>query len=122
MFSNEIMNEVKVSKAELLTAIKANLAKHQSALSELKASRREKISNYFSKTLNKIANESGFQPDLPKFPLPEDRTNEYQTAIKMVEMSVSDTIVITASQFDRLVMDNWDWKKELLQTSMFYSN
>lgn len=117
---DDIMSKVSVSKNELLGAMKANLEKHRKDIEDLNALRRDEISDFCVSMLEQIKKESA-QPEIPRFPTPSDNSGEYLKAIKMVEMSVHDTIELTASQFDRLVMDNWEWKKDFAATFLRYS-
>jgi hypothetical protein len=39
----------------------------------------------------------------------------------MLEMSVDDTITLDAQDFDRYVMDNWDWSRFALSTNTAYA-
>lgn len=120
MFSSDLLHQVQVSKSELLGIMKENLKTHCETIANLFELRRYEIASYCEKTLDQISGDSGFQPKSPEFPLPKDRSSDYAKAIRMVEMSVNDTIELTAAQFDRLVMDNWDWKDDLMQTSRRY--
>ena len=40
---------------------------------------------------------------------PRDHTGDYDRTIMMLEMSVGDTIVLDATEFDQYVRDVWAW-------------
>jgi hypothetical protein len=40
---------------------------------------------------------------------PRDHTSDYDRVIMMLEMSVDDTIVLDANEFDQYVRDVWAW-------------
>lgn len=48
----------------------------------------------------------------PKIPTrPEDHTADYDGLIKRLEMSSDETIWLTHHDFERFVLDKWDWKE-----------
>jgi hypothetical protein len=52
---------------------------------------------------------------------PSDHTKDYDRVVAMLEMSVEETITLDAQDFDRCVMDNWDWSRFTLSTNTFYA-
>jgi hypothetical protein len=52
---------------------------------------------------------------------PSDHTKDYDRVIAMLEMSVDDTVTLDASDFDRYVLDNWDWSRFALSTNTSYA-
>ena len=48
---------------------------------------------------------------------PSDHTQDYDRVIAMLEMSVDDTVTLNASDFDRYVLDNWDWSRFVRSTN-----
>ncbi len=52
---------------------------------------------------------------------PSDQTEEYDRAIKMVEMTQADTIELEEDRFDNLVMDRWAWTRQFMHSNSFYS-
>ena len=42
---------------------------------------------------------------------PTDHTSDYERVIMMLEMSVDDTIVLNAGEFDQYVRDVWSWSR-----------
>ena len=52
---------------------------------------------------------------------PQDHTEVYNTAIAMVEMHTGDTMVLDASNFRSLMMDEWDWMGHFLASNSGYS-
>jgi len=52
---------------------------------------------------------------------PQDHSDVYDTAIGMVEAHTEETIVLGASQFRSLMMDEWDWTAGFLASNSGYS-
>lgn len=112
------MDKVIVKKEDLLHSLKTNLDFHIEDFAEMLLKRRNEIFDCFEKELLNLG-EIKYQPK-PNFhfPMPEDHKKDYEKAIRMVEMSVSDEIELTDRQFDQLVMDNRSWSigNDLLKT------
>ncbi len=53
-------------------------------------------------------------------PYPENRTDDYGRAIKMIELSVYDTVELSEQEFDAYVLNNWAWKKKFVDTNDRY--
>lgn len=51
---------------------------------------------------------------------PTDHTKDYDRVIAMVDMSVSDTIELTAGDFRQYVMDEWSWARQFGNTVSSY--
>jgi hypothetical protein len=51
---------------------------------------------------------------------PEDHSQDYERAIRMMQMSVFDEVKLTVSEFDAYVMNNWEWKRNFLLSNRGY--
>lgn len=121
MNAGNLMNGVKLTKGELLENVKANLDKHNADVAEALSLRRETIAKSFEKQLKEMEFDVDFQPkENLLFPMPKDHSEDYKKAIRMIEMTTDEVIELTESQFDKLVMDNWGWKSDLIATSSVY--
>lgn len=115
------MNGVKLTKEELLSNVTQNLDKHKIDVAEALKLRRETIAKSFEKQLKEMEFDVDFQPkEHLSFPMPKDHSEDYEKAIRMIEMTTDEVIELTESQFDKLVMDNWGWKSDLIATSSVY--
>jgi hypothetical protein len=54
--------------------------------------------------------------------VPEDHTDDYDLAIRMVELHTEDTIEMTSTDVRTLMMDEWDWLRSFLFTNARYAN
>jgi coenzyme F420-reducing hydrogenase alpha subunit len=113
------MEKIKVNKQELLGIVKQNREKHNNEYLESIKAYRVNAADTLQKELDKIISGEKFQTwfDLKK---PESHVKDYDIAIKMLEMSVDDTIVISEDEFNQLVQDNWTWKS--IFKNSYYSN
>jgi len=103
------MEKIRVSKQELLTIVKENREKHKKEYLEAIKAYRVKAADLMTKELEKVVSGESFQV---RFELikPESHEKEYNLAIKMLEMSVDETVEIEQHEFNQLVNDEWDWK------------
>ena len=121
MFNENLMNDVKVKKTELLETLHQNLGAHSTAVKGALAARQIDVLEYLEQTVEKLQQDSNYQPrESISFPIPKDNSDDYRRAIRMVEMTVDTIIELTEAQFDKLVMDNWNWKQDLIRTTSMY--
>jgi hypothetical protein len=121
MLKGRLMNGVKIKKSELLDALRKNLQQHKTDVLDALRLRRLEVDAQLSDVMDKIKRDENYQPQRSfSFPIPEDNSREYEKVIRMVEMTQDDVIELDEDQFDKLVMDNWSFKHELMQTSSFY--
>lgn len=45
-------------------------------------------------------------------PVPFKRDHDYMLAIQMLVQDISDHVELTASDFDRFMLDNWEWSSD----------
>ncbi len=117
------LSNVLVSKEDLLSTLKENRAKHIEEYNEAVAE--YKVA--FKKLVKKLVKASKSE-DISKYvdnidlDAPFSAEKDYDRAIQMVDMSVENEIKLDATQFDCLVLDNWDWKHSFLSNKMAYAS
>jgi hypothetical protein len=55
-------------------------------------------------------------------PYPANYTTEYDKAIKMLELSVYDKVTVTKQEFNSYVLNEWEWKNNLVASNSLYVN
>lgn len=118
------MNSVKMNRLELLKIVKENATKHVADYDEsvidykvavLKVAKANlKLAN--TGELDKFAN---FQR-MPTTPV--NYADNYTRAIRMLELSVEDTIDVEEHIFNQLVLDEWGWKQAFTAQAAFYKS
>lgn len=53
---------------------------------------------------------------------PQDHSQDYDRAIRMMEASIYDEVKLSVDEFDAYVLNNWEWKKNFLATNVGYVN
>ena len=101
-----------MNREEWLGIVRTNKDKHVAEFVEAVADYKQAVLKIAQDNL-KVA-KSG---DLAKFKKMEDFPNEpqsyensYKRAIRMLELSVEDTIEVEEDVFNQLVLDEWNWK------------
>ena len=54
-------------------------------------------------------------PNLPKFP--KSYAKAYEKTIEWLDLSSSDQVILTESEFDNYIMDNWEFKNDIKNTN-----
>ncbi len=111
---------IKVKTNELLTKVidnrDAHKAEYEEALQGFMIDCRVRLKKELA-SLNK-----GLLPDKHLyFEAPENHTDDYDTVIDMLEMSVDEELEITVEQFQRYARDKWDWTDNFKQLSAVYN-
>jgi hypothetical protein len=104
------MNTVKVKREELLTKVRSNRDAHRELFLKAQEGYRKLIIEELDRMLAdaKAGRKISRSINLAE---PVDHTSDYDRVIMMLEMSVEDTIVLNASEFDQYVRDYWTWSK-----------
>lgn len=115
------MDKVTVNKNELLATLRENRDKHVETYERAAAGYRERAIRLLNERLELAKSEKNFDLHF-NLQEPTDHTDEYNQAIKMLEMSVEDHVVITDYEFRQFVMDKWNWKDTFVTTTSMYIN
>jgi len=120
---NNAMRTVKVNRLEILDIVRANRDKH---IQEYK----ETVDNYLiscvekAKDILKVAKSEDFEQVKNlnwNLPVPRSYEKEYDRAIRMIELSVDDSIELPSETFNQLVLDEWHWKESFSLTASTYA-
>ena len=127
--SNTTIETVSLDREKLLSIVRDNLEKHEAdfteALVDFKAATiliAEKNRKIAIKNLkfaqagetSKLINSECYLPE------PDSFVKEYLRAIRMLELSVEESIDVTQDVFNQLVLDEWSWKRGFMVTSSMY--
>ena len=52
---------------------------------------------------------------------PVDHTADYDRVMAMLEMSVDDTVILSAQEFNQFVLDDWEWSRLASYTNQCYA-
>jgi fibronectin type 3 domain-containing protein len=116
------MQSVKMDRKELLKIVKENATKHVADYDEAVADYKVAVVKLAKANL-KLANTADLNEFRKIKSLPQSPTNyaeNYTRAIRMLELSVEDTIEVEEHVFNQLVLDEWGWKQQFVAQSALY--
>lgn len=117
------MNSVKMNRLELLKIVKENATKHVADYDEAVIDYMAAVIKVAKANL-KIANTGEMSKftfqKMPTTPL--NYADNYTRAIRMLELSVEDTIDVEEHVFNQLVLDEWGWKQQFVAQSALYKS
>lgn len=103
------MKTVTINKIDLLVRINENRNNHRAAFEKAFEGYRRECIRILQHNLDMLKAGSGEAVVFRECP-PEDHTGDYDTVIKMLNMSVDENIVLTHQEFCQYVEDDWNWK------------
>ena len=114
------MNTVKVKREELLTKVRSNRDAHRELFLKAQEGYRKLVIEELDRMLEDARKGRPIQRSVT-LTEPSNHVKDYDRVITMLEMSVDDTVTLDAHDFDRYVMDNWDWSRFALATNTAYA-
>lgn len=118
------MKTVKMNRKNLLDIVKANAKKHQEEYLEAVQDYKVLVAKLAKANL-KLANTGDLTEieKMKKIPsAPVAYADNYSRAIRMLELSVEDTIDVEEHIFNQLVLDEWGWKQSFVAASALYKS
>lgn len=116
------MNSVKMNRLDLLKIVKENATKHVADYDEAVEDYKIAVLKIAKANL-KLANTTELEQIRKMRPVPQSPANyadNYSRAIRMLELSVEDTIDVEEHIFNQLVLDEWGWKQQFVAQSAMY--
>lgn len=121
--------EVRVNRAQLIEILKKNreqhIADYKGACEGYRQKALERIDQIYQdlkKNIDDLKSGQFLSAISLHFGLsvPVSHEKSYDQIVAMMEMSVDDTILLTASQFGCFVLDDWEWKGAWTTANEFY--
>ena len=109
---------------------KKTIYEKQSNLTRALENKRLEISKLYNDGLayaNKKVELKPIYPDVKlagdlsvSLPFPISHSDDYQKAIRMLELSIYDQVTLSSTEFDQFVLNNWAWKIDFLTSTVTY--
>lgn len=115
------MNTVRVNKSDLLAKLKENREHHVNTFEQVLEDYRAEAVRQLEAHIERIRNGEVAKVNVV-LPPPQNYEEAYNKAIAMVEWEQETVITLDQYDFDRYVMDNWEWRREFDQTVATYSH
>jgi len=120
MLNDDGLSIVQVKKSDLLHTLKRNREVHSKLALEAADGYRADAILALTKMLADAKEGGPIKRNLDLVQ-PQDHTADYDRVIRMLEMSISDTVTVTESQFAQYVEDEWAWKRGFVESAGMYS-
>lgn len=115
------LQTVRVNKAELLERIKKNRADHRKIYEEAMDGWKKAVIAELDDMHRKALEGKDFVLAV-RLERPEDHTDEYDTIIELLEMSLDEELELPYHEFANYALDKWGWQGRFLETSMSYGS
>lgn len=116
------LDEVRVSKEDLLQALQANKTEHRQIFEESIDVWHKNVQEKLATMVEQAKKGPGFVELNVGLPRPDDHTKDYDRVIRMIEMSKDEEFELDARDFAQYVMDEWGWQAHFLSVSSNYSD
>ena len=113
------MRQIKINRIKLIEVIQTNKYQHKKTFINAQSGYRKEVILELDKMLQDARNNNKIKRSVT-WPEPKDHTEDYNQAIRMLEMCVSEVIEISHEDFKQLVMDEWGWKRSFTDTTSNY--
>jgi hypothetical protein len=120
MIDQEGRETVTVKKAELLEVLTKNREQHRDTFEKALLGWKKKVTDVLAEAYDDAQTGKRYQNYI-SIEQPTDQTRDYDRVIKMVQMSVSDTVMLTREHFACYVMDDWKWKDQFTRSTSMYT-
>ena len=115
------MNKVKVSKQELVEKLKENREVHIAEYTEMIQDYKSKVTKELKKILKESKNKNNWDPRTSvHLDKPRSYATEYNQIIGLLEMSVEDTFDISQEEYNKYVLNQWNWSSSFEFSKMSY--
>jgi len=114
------MRTVKVKCTDLLARVQDNRAKHHDQFERAFAGFRKQAIEELERSLDLAKRGQSIRITIGLIQ-PEDHTADYDRVIEMLRMSVDPEIELMAGDFDKFVMDRWEWSHDFSATNSRYT-
>lgn len=115
------MNKITVRKAELVSVLTENRNNHRAVVEDAWTGYRKEAINTLEAQLDRAR--KGLKRNLYiSLACPSDHTEDYDRALQMLKMDVSDEVTLTEAEFANYVQDNWGWSGQWATTNASYTS
>jgi len=113
------MRSIVVSKEDLIATLRLNRDAHRDIFVAAQEAYRDKMIEEMDRALAE-ARMGGQIRRAFTLPVPEDHTDDFDTAISMLEWHQSKTVELEQYEFQQYVENEWGWQKSWAATTQAY--
>lgn len=113
------MKTITADKVTVMEVLRSNRAKHREEFLKAQEGFRKKVIEVLDKNLSDAKAGRKFSTYI-NLPVPHDHTEDYDRALKMLELEVGKTISLDQSDVACYIQDDWGWKGQFATTNSTY--
>jgi len=113
------MELITVVKADLLDTLRSNRDEHRSMFLKAQERYREEMIVELDRALQEARDGKGIKRAF-LLPVPEDHTDDFDTAIEMLEWDQNDTVELSQRDFLTYVKNSWGWQASFAANTQSY--
>lgn len=114
------MDDITVSKAELIETLKDNREMHRTIFLQGQKVYRAKMIEELDRALDEAKNGGAIRRAFA-LPVPEDHTEDYDTVISMLEWDEGAKVVLSYHDFQTYVENKWGWRASFAANTESYT-
>lgn len=112
--------KVRMKVSKVLGTLQSNRDKHHNAFLDACDGYKERFIAAMTKAIEQLKHGDILKTSIYMTP-PEDHTKDYDRVIKMLEMSVDDTVEMDEESVQQLIQDDWRWKDQWREVTNSYA-
>ena len=114
------MDTITVPKDDLIRTLRENRDAHLEIFEKAQVVYREQMIAELDRALEEAKNGGKIRRGF-SLPVPEDHTEDFDTAIQMLEWDKNNTVVLSTREFRMYVQNEWGWQAAFAANTMSYS-
>jgi hypothetical protein len=115
------MEKVTVRKEALVEKLRENRELHLAQFKEAAQGYQQAMVKELRQEIDAVESYPTHRVRITHFP-PEDHTSDYDRALRMLDMAIDETFIVTLAEFARYIDDDWEWKQIWNASTMKYLN
>jgi uncharacterized protein (UPF0147 family) len=113
------MHNVRIKRRELIEVVRKNKKEHRAEFLKAQEGYRQACIKELDQMLSDAREGRNIRRAI-QLTEPQDMTQEYETVLAMLEMSVDDVVELSASEFQCYVRDQWSWSTMVKSANSTY--
>lgn len=114
------MDTITVEKADLIATLRDNRQAHQEIFEKAQDVYREQMIAELDRALAEARNGGKIRRAF-SLPVPENHTEDFDTAISMLEWDQGGTVELSRREFREYVQNEWGWQASFAANTVAYS-
>lgn len=114
------MDSITVNKANLIDTLRTNASEHRAIFIEAQEAYRKAMIDELDRALQEAKDGRPIRRAFA-LPVPEDHTEDFVTAIQMLEWDTADEVTLTWREFMQYVKNEWSWKQAFIANTQAYT-